>query len=280
MDAAKSRKTEANMRRFSATHLLFVLAFGSTIAGAQEALPHDLKAIGATEAPLAEAFGGDVQLRVIPITDFVPGQSGYSYDTSVGQRIHPTAPETQDWLAPLGLPPGAAIEEIRALVRDDDGAEDIAVRLHFLVRSIDGSGTCDAAYYNVDWAETSQGLSGHGTVVLQGSQPWIVRAQGVVQDTCASETYIWYSVWVQLRSTSHSLTGAVVRWRRTVSDAPSAATFNDVPTSHPFFQFIEALSESGITAGCGGGNYCPDNPLTRGQMAVFLAKALGLHWPL
>lgn len=35
---------------------------------------------------------------------------------------------------------------------------------------------------------------------------------------------------------------------------------------------------SGITAGCGTG-YCPDNPVTRGQMAVFLTKALGLYWP-
>jgi hypothetical protein len=25
--------------------------------------------------------------------------------------------------------------------------------------------------------------------------------------------------------------------------------------------------------------YCPDAPLTRGKMAVFLAKALGLDWP-
>jgi S-layer homology domain len=69
-----------------------------------------------------------------------------------------------------------------------------------------------------------------------------------------------------------------VWWRRTVSPAPLAATFNDVPTGHPFFQFVEALYDSGITAGCGGGNYCPDNPVTRGQMAVFFAKALGLHW--
>jgi len=61
-----------------------------------------------------------------------------------------------------------------------------------------------------------------------------------------------------------------------VSPAPPSATFNDVPTSHPFFQFIEALYASGITAGCGGGNYCPDAALTRGQMAVYLAKALGL----
>jgi len=64
-----------------------------------------------------------------------------------------------------------------------------------------------------------------------------------------------------------------------VSPAPATATFGDVPTSHPFFQFIEALASAGITGGCGSGNYCPDAPLTRGQMAVFLAKALGLHFP-
>jgi hypothetical protein len=70
-----------------------------------------------------------------------------------------------------------------------------------------------------------------------------------------------------------------VWWRRVVSPAPATADFTDVPTSSPQFQFIEALYHSGVTAGYGGGNYCPDNPLTRGQMAVFLAKALGLHWP-
>ena len=29
----------------------------------------------------------------------------------------------------------------------------------------------------------------------------------------------------------------------------------------------------GITAGCGGGNFCPAAPVTRAQMAVFLLKA-------
>ncbi len=70
-----------------------------------------------------------------------------------------------------------------------------------------------------------------------------------------------------------------VTWNRQVSPAPGDASFGDVPTDHPFFQFVEALAKSGITGGCGGGNYCPNAPLTRGQMAVFLAKALGLQWP-
>jgi hypothetical protein len=68
-------------------------------------------------------------------------------------------------------------------------------------------------------------------------------------------------------------------WQRRVSPAPATATFGDVPTGHPYFAFVEALVASGITAGCGGGNYCVDNPITRGEMAVFLAAALGLHWP-
>ena len=78
---------------------------------------------------------------------------------------------------------------------------------------------------------------------------------------------------------SDSFDGFQISFHRIVSPAPGVATFNDVPTNHPFFQFIEALAASGITGGCGSGNYCPDAPLTRGQMAVFLSKALGLHWP-
>jgi hypothetical protein len=75
------------------------------------------------------------------------------------------------------------------------------------------------------------------------------------------------------------LGGAEVWWHRTVSPAPVTADFLDVPTGDPRFQFIEAIYHAGITAGCGSGNYCPDAPLTRGQMAVFIAKALGLYWP-
>lgn len=72
---------------------------------------------------------------------------------------------------------------------------------------------------------------------------------------------------------------AQIYYHRLVSPAPASATFVDVPTSDPAFQYIEALAASGVTGGCGNGNYCPDSPLTRRQMAVFLAKALGLHWP-
>jgi hypothetical protein len=72
--------------------------------------------------------------------------------------------------------------------------------------------------------------------------------------------------------------GVGVGWRRQVSPPPGAASFPDVPPDHQFFQFVEALKASGITAGYGNGNYGVNDPITRGQMAVFLSKALGLHW--
>jgi hypothetical protein len=65
-------------------------------------------------------------------------------------------------------------------------------------------------------------------------------------------------------------------WSRQISPAPATATFSDVPTNNGFFQQIQALSASGVTVGCGGGKFCPDAAVTRGQMAAFLARALGL----
>jgi hypothetical protein len=56
-----------------------------------------------------------------------------------------------------------------------------------------------------------------------------------------------------------------------------AGVFPDVPCPSPFADWIEQLVLENITAGCGGGNYCPSNPNTRGQMAVFLAKTFNLQ---
>ena len=49
--------------------------------------------------------------------------------------------------------------------------------------------------------------------------------------------------------------------------------FTDVPPSYPFFQWIQKMYDLGITSGCGAGTYCPDDSVTRGQMAVFIIRA-------
>jgi hypothetical protein len=49
------------------------------------------------------------------------------------------------------------------------------------------------------------------------------------------------------------------------------STFADVPSGSPFCKWINEIAARGITAGCGGGNFCPENLVLRGQMAVFLS---------
>ena len=56
-------------------------------------------------------------------------------------------------------------------------------------------------------------------------------------------------------------------------------TFADVPCSSSFASWVDELARRGVTGGCGGGNYCPANPVTRGQIAVFLATTFGLATP-
>jgi hypothetical protein len=52
-----------------------------------------------------------------------------------------------------------------------------------------------------------------------------------------------------------------------------SGAFADVTCPSQFADWIEELYAEGITGGCGVGAYCPDNPVTRAQMAAFLLKA-------
>ncbi|HEX7224940.1 MAG TPA: S-layer homology domain-containing protein [Candidatus Limnocylindria bacterium] len=52
--------------------------------------------------------------------------------------------------------------------------------------------------------------------------------------------------------------------------------FGDVPTASTYHDDVEALVGAAITTGCGGGNYCPGSAVTRGQMAAFLNRGLGI----
>lgn len=51
------------------------------------------------------------------------------------------------------------------------------------------------------------------------------------------------------------------------------ADFADVPHAFLYHAAIEKVVRAGITAGCGNGNFCPDDPVTRDAMAKFLLVA-------
>jgi hypothetical protein len=60
------------------------------------------------------------------------------------------------------------------------------------------------------------------------------------------------------------------------SPPPASGIFSDVSITHWSARWIEQMAAEGVTAGCGGGKFCPNNAVTRAQMAVFLVRIFGL----
>jgi len=60
--------------------------------------------------------------------------------------------------------------------------------------------------------------------------------------------------------------------------SPSAPVFNDVPSTDPYFDYVSLMSSYGITVGCQTSPplYCPAEPVTRAEMAVFIVRGVNL----
>jgi hypothetical protein len=213
------------------------------------------------------------QLLSIPAAAFIPRDNTVEFDMNdadfPGYTIL-TFDSTRPMWAPVSLPTGAVLDNIDFYYWDEDPMSDICATLHaYTGPTLGGNPPADVTVGFV----CSSGSGGAGYKVES--------LTGTIDNSVWFSNGAQYAVVISgsLLGRTHAFKGVSVWWHREVSPPPGSTTFNDVPTSHPQFQFIEALAESGITAGCGGGNYCPNSPLTRGQMAVFLAKALGLYTP-
>ena len=76
------------------------------------------------------------------------------------------------------------------------------------------------------------------------------------------------------------LVAAVIVGLFPVDPVAAAGGFLDVPGDHTFASDISWLADQGITKGCNPPEndlFCPDDPVTRGQMAAFLVRALDLQ---
>jgi S-layer homology domain len=231
----------------------------------------------------AQAYGPGFQAFHVGAIEFVPEfyEDGYRYATlGQGNGYLTRPPFTGDgghFFAPLRLPTGAEIVTLCLYAKDTEPSDE-AVRVQLQAVKLVPAGLPDGVV-NIGPLVQTGWDNGLGIVCGQFDPPYTFHEEG---DIDGDGIYDWvahrlYATVVD--DNQGALGGVKVVWRRLVSPPPAAASFGDVPTGHAFFQFIEALAASGITGGCGGGNYCPDAPLTRGQMAVFLSKALGLHWP-
>jgi hypothetical protein len=215
-----------------------------------------------------ESFGLGTQDLWVDSAEFASHTgSGWAH-TGFGYRYNNTGAPIMDFIAPIDLPAGARITAITCYFYDIDATQNALVTLH---RSEYNSAT------NVPGGGQIGGfIQSVGTL---GYQPSTVTYNETVRRREGTVSY-FYSLGAHMTAANTlRLRGCWIRWNRQVSPAPATATFSDVPTSHPYFRFVEALVDSGISSGCGGGLYCVNNPVTRGEMAVFLAVALGLHFP-
>jgi hypothetical protein len=209
-----------------------------------------------------EHWGSATSVMTIASGAFVPYDDAMSYTTSDFKRRR-TGPGGSGFFdANVDLPAGAKISSIELEACDTDPAQEIEA---FLLSCSGPGGPCT----NHAAASTS-GMPGCDYFSSPGLPGPVIDRFNII-----------YAVRVRTDGTTGLTSFRAVRvfYALQTSPAPAVATFpNDVPTTHPFFRFVEALARAGITSGCGPGSFCPDSPVTRGQIAVFLSVALGLYW--
>lgn len=64
-----------------------------------------------------------------------------------------------------------------------------------------------------------------------------------------------------------------------VPPPPTGTVWLDVPVTHWAAAWAEQLGREGITSGCGGGRFCPENVVSRGEMAVLVQRTFELPLP-
>ena len=177
----------------------------------------------------------------------------YFYDCSCGI-----------WFGPLTLPSGALITYFGAEIIDSNATYNICI-----VAEVCPDSSTDCTLIA---SACSSGSPGHNYIGGYLTTP-------VTVDNFFNTYQLYVSQNVNGCNGTLAFRSVEVDYMLQASPAPAYATFLDVPTSHIFFQYVEALAASGITTGCTSNLYCPDNYVTRGQMAAFLSRALGLNWP-
>jgi hypothetical protein len=171
-----------------------------------------------------------------------------------------------DLSASFYLPSGARLIKAKLYAYDGHSGTDVNVKLEIVREHWPSKSSVSLITLETDTDDTGPGYT---------------TEEGMVGYNVKNEDN-WFHSRVTLdngdRGIVLSLWGVRLYYKLRMSSGPATPTFGDVPLGHLFYDEIESLYASGITLGCGGGDYCPDRPVTRGQMAAFLGRALGLYY--
>ena len=211
----------------------------------------------------------------VPAAGFVPSDSTVTLVSgpSIGTRYAPGC-NGGCLLAPLRLPSGALIVSLELDAVDTDASDFVVGSLFVCDKFGQNCAGHPTAGFGPDCLLPQYICSGSAFAGGAVAQTADLTSEAIVVDNTTSSYFLSSAA----NEAAELLGGMIVGYVLQVSPQ-EIAHFADVPPTNPQFQFIEALYASGITAGCGAGNFCPNASVTRGQMAVFLAKALGLQWP-
>lgn len=194
---------------------------------------------------------------------FVPANSNIPALTDERLARWPDFPDgwpATSWFAPVQLPQGALISSI-AMTYCAEPNTFPAMSVAFLTKCT-GQEQCEPA---VEFL-LSESAEPCRTVVK--GLPW---PPAPIDNT--------YNTYYLRAAFSNQGTGKLVdvriRYVEPIAQSPEVPTFSDVPTSHVFYKFVEHLYAVGAVVGCGDGRFCPDDPVTRGQVAAIVVRALG-----
>ncbi len=213
------------------------------------------------------------QILQIPAAAFTPRSAGeaWSYDANGYMHASTFGTDDDDLWAPVMLPTGSLISWVGLYYFDTNPTYDIFAKL---TAYSGGAPSTGLATETVLATAASSGSSGLGYVATPLSY---TVDNNVEFDGSAAQLAV--VIRVLTNSNTVEFKAVDIWWARQISPPPATQTFNDVAPGDFGYAYVEALAASGVTGGCGGGNYCPNANLTRAQMAVFLSKALGLYWP-
>ena len=220
-----------------------------------------------------ETFGPNVSYYVVGAAELSPEDSTTTYacNGSWCANRYSTSTPGNAFVAAVHLPAGALVTSFELDYYD-----------------VAPAGQAFASFMKCDYAgELCTNPSGacpdNGTTICSsyaGAEGYNyastdISGAGITIDNFAHKYYVMAGN--SVTDGTASISQIIIGYKLQVSPA-TGQTFNDVPPSNIFYQYVQALAASGITGGCGGGNFCPDSPVTRAQMATFLAKALGLAY--
>src|SRR6185503_13167630 len=159
-----------------------------------------------------------------------------------------------------------------------------------------GTASCGSDCYSLNVAAPSRPATHWDATVLETVTPtaatktWKLHIGASFTDVPPSssfyrfvETILHKNVTAGCNATAYCPTASTTREQMAVfvlaaKEAPgyipppceTTPVFPDVPASSPFCRWVEELARRGVVGGCGGGRFCPDDAITREQLAVVL----------